>query len=592
MLSVLLVVLSTTFAAASGETVTDAPCAIDAAWLAALDHPARCHTVALGQAWERAASTGQTRCLSDALERRGIRSTAMNRPARPLLRGKSTGDTGGADTGSGTDTGTGPDTGTGEDTGTGDDTGAGEDTGTPVEKEILSTYNAPYSLDSENFVVFWGSEYDHFDSYSDVYSRMEDLLVAFEETYAHEVGVMGMNAISFMEGYKFNVYLGNTGDDLPSSSGAAGYFTGDSSGNPMIMIAEGTAASSTGYMKSVIAHEFFHALQWATGAYSYSGVAAWYWEATASWAAHQVYPGEGDYAVFLYAFAKYQFLPLNYFDYPDSGLTSELHQYGAFIFPQFISEIAADWEIVRDSWIATGVQDDPLSVVDTHLKKRGQNVIDEWARFIAYNANWDYEDGQTYQYYLEAYDWIGDGEEVQWGDYGDGQKTMIDPPGELPHGKGSNLFYLKYPNEGDVIIEFQGDEQGSDGSDVDWRLTLVLESANDLQYEAIPVEDNYAKYTLESGHGYDAIYLAIGSWSEDASTDETFSYQWRFGVGEPSDEDDTGDTGHEPEPGGCGCTALAPLSMGWMVPLLAFGWATRRQRPISRTTTPAPSSNV
>ena len=585
MLSVSLFLLSTAFAAASDAVVVEPPCAEDSARLSALDHTARCHTVALGQAWEEAVAADQTRCLSEALERRGIRSKAMSRPMRPMLRGESSGDTG-----AGEDTGT--EKGAGGDTGTGKDTGPGEDTGTPVEKGVLSTYDAPYSLGSDNFVVHWGTDYDHFDSYSDVYSRMEELLEAFEETYAHQVGVMEMTSLEFMSAYKFNVYLGNTGDDLPSSSGAAGYFTGDSNGNPMIMISEGTAASSVGYLQSVIAHEFFHALQWATGAYSYSGISAWYWEATACWASHQVYPEEGDYAVFLYAFANYQFLPLNYFDYPDSGLTSELHQYGAFIFAQYISEIAADWEIVRDSWTATGVQDDPLSVIDTHLQKRGQNVVDEWARFIAHNANWDYEDAETYHYYLEAYDWIGDGEEVQWGDYGDGQKSLTDPPGELPHGKGSNLLYLKYPDEGDVIIEFQGDAQGSDGSDVDWRLTVAVEVGNELAYEAIPVADNYAHYTLESGHEYDAIYLAIGSWSDDASSDETFSYQWRFGVGEPGEEDDTEDTGSKPASTWCGCSAVAPLSMGWMVPLVAFGWAVRRQRPISSTTTPAPSANV
>gem|GEM_PF-3803399 len=522
-------------------------CAEQEQAVAALERQSSCHTVTLGQAWEQAVSTEQRACLAKTLSEHGISTAPMVRPGSVSYLGQPE-----------------PDTGEG-------------DTGADAQKDVLSTYDAPYTLESENFVVHWGTENEHFDGYSDTYSRMEELLQSFEDSYAHLVGLMGMADIPFMQAYKFNVYLGNTGDELPSSSGAAGYFTGDSSGNPMIMIAESTAANSVGYMQSVIAHEFFHALQWATGSYSYSGVSAWYWEATACWASKQVYPEEGAYAVFLYAFANYQFYPLNYFDYPDSGLTTELHQYGAFIFPQYISEVAADWEIIRNSWTATSGQPDPLKVIDTYLEARGLDVVDEWARFIAHNATWDYEDNATYEYYIEAYDWIGDGEETQWGDYGDGQAVMTDPPGELPRGKGSNLLYLKYPQEGDVVIEFQGEPAGSDGSAVDWRLTLAIESGNDIQYETLPVTDNYGFHTIENGHFYDAIYLAIGAWSDDASADETFSYTWRFGVEQDDSGADTGEEAVAEKNGLCGCAStVSPLSISWMLPLLGACCLRRR----------------
>ena len=175
-------------ALASEPNPSAALCAEQEQAVAALEKQSSCHTVTLGQAWEQAVSTDQRDCLTKALSERGISTAPMVRPGAFSYFGQPEPDTGESDTGAG------------------------------VEKSVLSTYDAPYTLESENFVVHWGTENEHFDSYSETYSRMEELLQSFEDSYAHLVGLMGMTDIPFMQAYKFNVYLGNTGDALPSRS--------------------------------------------------------------------------------------------------------------------------------------------------------------------------------------------------------------------------------------------------------------------------------------------------------------------------------------------------------------------------------------
>jgi hypothetical protein len=237
------------------------------------------------------------------------------------------------------------------------------------------------------------------------------------------------------------------------------------------------------------------------------------------------------------------------------------------------------------------LQDDPLDVLDSQLEKRGLRLVDAWAGFIGRNATWDYADQETYLYFLEAYAWASSGEEVQYGDYGDGQTTLSRAPGELPQGKGSNLLYLKYPAEGDVVVEFEGDSAGSDGSTVDWRVSLVLEDGAEVSYQSLDLVDRHALVTLEDGHNYNAIYLVIGAWSEDNSPGETFDYQWRMGVEGTGASGDTADTGLDPKDKRCGCSAGVGLAWSAVLPWWALALVRRRQLPTSSTTTPSPSSN-
>ena len=97
-----------------------------------------------------------------------------------------------------------------------------------------------------------------------------------------EINQLGYEMPTSADTYLFNVYIGDTGSGAPQGYGAAGYFTGDNQGYPMIVIAKQTVMDE-GYLDFTVAHEFFHALQGRTNRYDYDeyGPGAWYWEATA-----------------------------------------------------------------------------------------------------------------------------------------------------------------------------------------------------------------------------------------------------------------------------------------------------------------------
>ena len=119
---------------------------------------------------------------------------------------------------------------------------------------------------SEQFALKWGPESDLSGEHA------EAVLDHFEDIYDAEVE--GWDMASPTDGIRyFNVYVGDTGGVIPSAGGMAGYYTTDSAGHPMIVLASDTVADLP-YARSVIAHDF-PAVQWASESF-------WIWE-TGGW---------------------------------------------------------------------------------------------------------------------------------------------------------------------------------------------------------------------------------------------------------------------------------------------------------------------
>ena len=108
------------------------------------------------------------------------------------------------------------------------------------------------TLSSDNFIVRWGSGISQ--------SQAQNILDSFEYSWDIEVNQLGYEIPTSADTYLFNVYIGDSGGGTPGGYGAAGYFTGDNQGYPMIVIAKQTVIDQD-YMDFTIAHEFFHALQ-------------------------------------------------------------------------------------------------------------------------------------------------------------------------------------------------------------------------------------------------------------------------------------------------------------------------------------------
>ena len=452
--------------------------------------------------------------------------------------------------------------------------------GDKVERDAYGTF--PNSLQSENFIVKWG------DRGGVDPDEVQALLDAFEDGWAVEIETMAHPAPPSTDTYLFNVYIGNTGSDTPDDYGAAGYYNPDDDGYPMIVIAQDTLKDAA-YMEITAVHEFYHAIQNGLDAYTYTGDAAWYWEATADWVASQVYPDNLNYAVFLVGFAYLPYLPVNYFNYPDSGALDEYHQYGAFIFPLFLTEQVADWTLVRDSWV-DAESNDPLDELDRLLQAGyGTSINEVYPSFAAHNATWDYANGDDYDAALDSYTfWYGDEDARIIDSYNEeGTDGDVSPPPEtLPQRYGYNVFEVRSPRAGAYDVQFTGDAAGSNENAATFAVTLVAETDGVASYTPLPLTDNAGAAQIATTGEESSLYLVVSAWSDRHRDDETFGYTFRITPGEapdspaPEDDtaDDTGGTGvlKDPEPKACACAAASPTGGAWAG--LALGLALSRRR--------------
>lgn len=428
----------------------------------------------------------------------------------------------------------------------------------------------PNELTSANFHVKWGNTGGVSEE------TAADVLEWFEDAWEAEVVGFAMEGPIESDGYLFNVYIGDTGGGTPSAYGNSGYYYRDDDGFPYIVIGADILGDST-WARGTAAHEFFHSLQDATGSYAYEGDSAWYWEATAMWVEGEVLEDYEDYAVFLYAFAMLPELPVYFFDYPDTGALQEYRQYGAMIFPRYLSEIAADADVVVDSWRSPGRADTPQEAIANELDDRGIAFADAFGDFAAHNAVWEYADGALYAEWVDYYAgyYRSQDHRVVAELRADGTEGLVDAPEDtLPERLGYNVVTLERPDEErGYIVSVSGATEGDDGSPADWRFTLVIEG-DPVTYLPITLTDGAGEIEIEPTD--EGLHLVAAQVTEDADEGETFAWSYGFtpveaevaaddtgpadDTGSPDDTDPPASPRPREEPGSCGCGTGSPAS--------------------------------
>jgi MYXO-CTERM domain-containing protein len=450
---------------------------------------------------------------------------------------------------------------------------------------------------SENFVVKWGS--DNISS-----GKINGLIDAFEAAWIGHVQEMELAAPVGSQDYRFNVYIGDSGPDTLSSHGAAGYFSYDHEGWPLIVIAKNSLNADDGGAGTAV-HEFFHAVQDAMDTWEYTGLGAWYYEATACWSVPEVLIGDLTYMSFIMGYALLPNYPVNFFDYWDTGAFPEYHQYGAFLFPRYLSEHVLDWRVIRDSWRENNSLNDPLQAIEGLLESEGEDLDQVFSDFAAHNAIWDYSDGAVYDQYVEYYadqfsEWdcrISDA----LGSKGDSDWREANPAC-LPQSYGYNLLTIDNPKSGHLSVAFEGEEIGSRGSATSWKLQLVREGGSGPTYTPVDVEDNVVESVLCDVGEEDTLFVVVSTHAQRFKDDETFGYKSKVEIVDshpdcgdsPKDTGESSDTGittPEPTPGvvgglgdvqaqGCSCTSAGtkrfpPTAFG----ALLMGFLGLRRRP-------------
>ena len=384
---------------------------------------------------------------------------------------------------------------------------------------------------SEHFALHWGNDFTPSDE------LLDDILDVFELTWQVEIEVLGMTAPSHTSQYYFNVYLGSTGSNTPDDYNVSGYYYTDNEGYPMVVLGE-YVQQNWNSGKSTIPHEFFHALQHETGQYASNPQSRWYWEASASWVENVVLPTSPYYSVFLFGYAFLPHYPLNFFDYFDSGSLEEYHAYGAFIFPQYLSDFVVDDNTVADSWLDPQATD-PLLWWRGTLEDEGLDFAEVLSDFAAHNAFWDYPHQTWYEGYLGQYEgtFEREAEPIARSIPSSGTSGWWGPPTDLRPGQyGVNILEWNAPTLSAARIAFDGALVGDAFSDVNWKVQVIQSKVDgSLLYWPIDIVDAVGELDLLDLQSTDQIRISVMADAIDANSTEVFDYE--FSVGSIPDED-------------------------------------------------------
>lgn len=433
----------------------------------------------------------------------------------------------------------------------------------------------PHMRTSERFALKWGSDVSIPDGMADA------LLESLETVRDIEVLQWDMPDPTGVDGTLFNVYVGSTGPEVPEIGGG-GYYTWDPADYPMIVVDQ-SAIDDPEYGSTLVAHEFYHAVQGATDAYWEHDLSGWYWEATAEWATGEVWPGLPGYAVFLGGYALAPHFGLHHYQNDGSYIAPDLHQYGAFIFTRYISEYLDGLDIVNESWRSGQDDDDPITVLDALFGEESVGAI--FADHAAHNTTWDYVDGGTYiQTVRNSIDYTPEAnvlDFVEGEEEPDGWRVLDSE--HYPQRYGYNIIRVPSTriDNGLLVVGFQGEEEGTYGTLPIWELRVVLQRETSIEYRTIEIDDGTVMEAMAIDDGVLAAWLVVANISDRyLSFPERFHYKYRFT--DPSyvplgDEEDTGV--YPGAHGECSCgTGSKPYSLlGFLVLCVGF-WTRSRFR--------------
>ena len=379
--------------------------------------------------------------------------------------------------------------------------------------ELNQQYDDLVAITSEHFAVWW----DPGGGLADM-ATAKLVAAAMEQAWSSEIETLGYPQPATTDTTYFNVYIGDSGDSAPSSQGAAGYFWTDGDGYPYIVLAL-SSVQNTDYLEVLTSHEFFHSIQNSTASYSYSNEepGAWYWEATAVWMETELFP-LSEYAVdLLFGLAFLPELPIDHFNYPDEGTADEYHQYGAFMFPKYLTEFTAEPSLIFDSWVYPS-SNDPIVSLDALLNDWGTDVEQEFLNFAVRNTTWDYEHSVAYNSAIitsggYSSDWSNRPTETI-----EESIPMTSPSHHHPSGFGANYWNLDGTPDA-LTVRFEARSEPSQ-----WRVAVVVEDAGVNTYHEMVVVDDSGELTVEDIDYWADIYLVVAVTDDEREQDITYDY--------------------------------------------------------------------
>ena len=415
------------------------------------------------------------------------------------------------------------------------------------------TYGLPHRLQTAHFALRWGSIEPPRD-------WVDEVADALERAWDRFVTVDGFPAPDGTSEFLFNVYIADSGDGAPSSYGALGYYTLDGEGWPMVVLAP---TDDVALGTNVAVHEFFHALQFATGRFALREPSAWFLEATAEWAAVALEPDNPYAGSNLYAYAAFPERPLGFF--ASAGGIEGLYAYGAFVVPFHLTQLTSP-TIVRDTWLDPDDESDPIEVMKGVVERSGGDFNATFMEHVARNVTWDYGNPawpEQVDQQTERFDIM-----VPLAQYArNGPRAPVVVTTRAPGHYGYNVISVEAPEDGVLTVNVVGEPMGEAGSPAGFGADVVVLRQGASSVSHVPFDEQQGTLTVELVDA-DAVWLTVGAWGTDgapADPDERFPYNYTMEIAPATPSDpplvvpETTDCGCQTSEGGLGASWLQAL---------------------------------
>jgi hypothetical protein len=241
---------------------------------------------------------------------------------------------------------------------------------------------------------------DPADGIPDYVNRTADYLALAYDSLVISIGFDPPPFDGFRGGYSlYDIYLtGNPGLTTPESP--SNQYPGRPAYSSFIQLGHDLRYPSRygedplPFLKASVAHEFFHAIEFAYRAYSSSEHTYWWFESCANWAEERVFDDLNDV---YYSLAGYLSRPyLSLYDTPGSFI------YGAWLWPEYLDERFGP-EFLISCWEKFAGFDFAVTATSYALREIGADITDEYSLQVIWNyftgPNWSdgfYNEGASF----------------------------------------------------------------------------------------------------------------------------------------------------------------------------------------------------
>lgn len=386
--------------------------------------------------------------------------------------------------------------------------------GPGIDKAHRDPYGAPQVRTSEHFAVRFGEHAPIAET------AVDRLLNALETAWDVQIDELGHAPPYGTSDAYFNVYIGDSDPALPPGHGAAGYYTADRQGWPMIVVAAETLERGD-YADITAAHELYHAVQGTTRRFAFDpdDAGAWFWEASATWASSLVYPDNVGYSTFLGGYALQPHRRLDLFGLPGDDGLDVYHPYGAFVFLSHVARAARSPRAVAAVWKDDGTHPDPLEVLRDELADRGHDLDSLWLDHIARNVTWDYPEHELFTARVEGWAARFPEHDLRVTARLDGTRPELrfsPERSQRPERYGANNVLIERPAAGTWTLAIDGQPFGVHGHAARYGATVVIETDRGPRYRPVPFEHGRGRLVLDDLHTGERAWVVIGAWTPEA----------------------------------------------------------------------------